>query len=50
MSDVHDGSGRSFAFPLTEVLNVKYGNDSSKFTLSFRICEKDGKYYIAPGY
>lgn len=49
VSKVHDGYN-SFALPLTEVLNVKHGTDSSKTTVSFRIGEKDGKYYIAPGY
>ena len=51
VSDVHgDGPGYSFAIPLTEVLTVKYGNESTKITESFRIGEKDGKYYIAPRY
>ena len=50
VSKVHDGSGQSFALPLTEVLNVKYGNESTRITHSFRIGEKDGKYYIVPGY
>lgn len=51
VSDVQgDGPGYSFALPLTEVLNVKYGDESTKITSSFRIGEKDGKYYIAPGY
>jgi len=50
VSDVQDGSGRSFAMPLGDVLNVKHGDDSSRMTISMRFGEKDGKFYIAPGY
>jgi hypothetical protein len=51
VSKVQDGSGRSFALPLgAEVLNIKHGTDSSRITISHRFGEKEGKYYIAPGY
>lgn len=50
VSKVGDGSSQTFALPLAQVLNVKFGDDSSITTMSFRFGEKDGKYYLAPGY
>lgn len=50
VSKVGDGMGLSYALPLTEALTVRHGTESSKVTLSFRIGEADGKYYLAPGY
>jgi len=49
VSKVSDSSGK-FALPLKEVLNVKHGTETSQTTMSFRIGDRDGKYYLAPGY